>query len=341
MKKQRKGITLIALVITIIILLILSGITLNLTIGQKGIITRAQEAGKNYQEATKREEQELANFWAESENIIHGNNGGGTITTPPEGGDNTDPEEPTINISTLKTGDYIKYDTGVSTLGENGIMICRVLYSKNSEYGLQIISDKTTGEVVTLGGNTWEEGKTSYNGAIKTLNDKALKYVNTEYAYDGRCVGSIPTVSNGMFVDKNKLRDSEGNIRDIIDTVSVPMGWTLPTGWASRDTGCYNTDMNYGTDETALREADMWTTEITYWLASRCVYSINMNICVRHVSYRGALSDIYLCNLNSVGYTKGNSYESGFRPCISLKSDNIRITGGDGMSEETAYTIGK
>ena len=44
LKKQVKGITLIALVVTIIVLLILAGIALNLTIGQNGIFSRAQEA---------------------------------------------------------------------------------------------------------------------------------------------------------------------------------------------------------------------------------------------------------------------------------------------------------
>ena len=40
MKKQ-KGITLIALVITIIILLILAGVVINLTLGENGIIRLA------------------------------------------------------------------------------------------------------------------------------------------------------------------------------------------------------------------------------------------------------------------------------------------------------------
>ena len=42
-KKNIKGITLIALVVTIIVLLILAGVALNLTIGQNGIFSRAQE----------------------------------------------------------------------------------------------------------------------------------------------------------------------------------------------------------------------------------------------------------------------------------------------------------
>ena len=54
---EKRAITLVALVITIIVLLILAGITISLTIGQNGIITRAQEAGKNY---TKAQNAELA-----------------------------------------------------------------------------------------------------------------------------------------------------------------------------------------------------------------------------------------------------------------------------------------
>ena len=42
--KKRRGITLIALVVTIVILLILSGISLNIVLGNNGIITKAQEA---------------------------------------------------------------------------------------------------------------------------------------------------------------------------------------------------------------------------------------------------------------------------------------------------------
>lgn len=71
MKERNKGITLVALVITIIILLILAGITIDLTIGQGGIIRRAQEAGKNYQEASKREEEELTNFLSQADDIIN------------------------------------------------------------------------------------------------------------------------------------------------------------------------------------------------------------------------------------------------------------------------------
>lgn len=44
MSKQEEGITLIALVITIIILIILAGVTINMVIGPDGLIKQAQRA---------------------------------------------------------------------------------------------------------------------------------------------------------------------------------------------------------------------------------------------------------------------------------------------------------
>ena len=58
MKKQ-KGITLIALVVTIIILLILAGVSISMLTGDNGIITQAQKAKEKTEEAKIREEQQL------------------------------------------------------------------------------------------------------------------------------------------------------------------------------------------------------------------------------------------------------------------------------------------
>jgi type II secretory pathway pseudopilin PulG len=58
-EKNKKGITLIALVITIIILLILAGITINLTMGNNGIITIAEKARVNTEIDSLTEEAEL------------------------------------------------------------------------------------------------------------------------------------------------------------------------------------------------------------------------------------------------------------------------------------------
>ena len=56
LKKDVQGITLIALVVTIIVLLILAGIALNLTIGQNGILSRAQTAANTWRNAETNEQ---------------------------------------------------------------------------------------------------------------------------------------------------------------------------------------------------------------------------------------------------------------------------------------------
>ena len=48
MFKREKGITLIALVVTIIILLILAGVTLSLALTQNGIFDQARKAADSY-----------------------------------------------------------------------------------------------------------------------------------------------------------------------------------------------------------------------------------------------------------------------------------------------------
>ena len=60
LKKQVKGITLIALVVTIIVLLILAGVAINLTIGDNGLFNRAENAAETWDEASKKEAIELA-----------------------------------------------------------------------------------------------------------------------------------------------------------------------------------------------------------------------------------------------------------------------------------------
>ena len=60
MKKQNTGITLIALVITIIVLLILAGVTIATLTGENGILTQATNAKKESSIAQAREEVELA-----------------------------------------------------------------------------------------------------------------------------------------------------------------------------------------------------------------------------------------------------------------------------------------
>lgn len=60
LKKTEKGITLVALVVTIVVLLMLAGVSINMLLGDNGIITMAKKAKDAYEKAAKKEQQQLA-----------------------------------------------------------------------------------------------------------------------------------------------------------------------------------------------------------------------------------------------------------------------------------------
>lgn len=79
MKKNitiESGVTLVALVVTIIVLAILIGISINLTLGDNGIITIAKKAKENIELAKIEEEKELNELYTQLETI--GTSSGGT-----------------------------------------------------------------------------------------------------------------------------------------------------------------------------------------------------------------------------------------------------------------------
>ena len=58
-KIKERGITLIALVVTIIILLILAGVTLNIALSENGLLGKAKESAESYKTAQQNEIDEL------------------------------------------------------------------------------------------------------------------------------------------------------------------------------------------------------------------------------------------------------------------------------------------
>ena len=71
--KKSNGITLIALVVTIIVLIILAGVSINLILGDNGIITKAQEAKQVQEKAEIKSEIQLELMAKEAEVLQNGN----------------------------------------------------------------------------------------------------------------------------------------------------------------------------------------------------------------------------------------------------------------------------
>ena len=165
--KNTNGITLIALVVTIVVLLILAGVSINAVFGQDGIIQKAKDAQNRMDQAVENDQKSIneLNSWIESK--VNGTTGGNT-----SGGD--DPVNPTGNWTQNKTsvtngtttytvGDDYTYDCGVS--GYTGGW--KVL---GAERGKLLIM--STVDVGTL----QLSGKDGYNTGVSQLNTMCAQY---------------------------------------------------------------------------------------------------------------------------------------------------------------------
>ena len=145
MLKRKSGITLVALIITIIILLILAGVSLSFVFNG-GILDKSQQAVNEYENAANTENKLLDDINSYLENKLNEIGAGSSE-------DNEEPVLATI-VSELKDGNYVRY------IDKNNIeRDCVVLYDANSNYGVQIITMDTV-EDVDLGNGTeniqWE-----------------------------------------------------------------------------------------------------------------------------------------------------------------------------------------
>ena len=84
MKEKIHGITLIALVVTIVVLLILSSVTISAIFSDNGIIKKAQEAANKTKEAVINEQTQMNEIADYMENMLNGI-GGGNAPEEPEG----------------------------------------------------------------------------------------------------------------------------------------------------------------------------------------------------------------------------------------------------------------
>ena len=119
------GITLIALVVTVVVLLILAGVSLNLVIGNEGILTRSKEAANKYGKQAENEQQGLNDIetWL-GEQFGDGTDSGedkGVIKVPVNTkatkNGTIDGKEPNINNPIIPKG-YTPINAGSATWGD-------------------------------------------------------------------------------------------------------------------------------------------------------------------------------------------------------------------------------
>ena len=140
------GITLIALVVTIVVLLILAGITISLVFSENGIIAKAREAAEKTNQAVINEQTQMNEIADYMENMLNGIGGSGTT-----------PEEPELPSD----GSYSE-DKGVNTpnLGE-GMTAIKWDETANSGAGDWVETEGSDPEWYDYKNKEWANAKTS------------------------------------------------------------------------------------------------------------------------------------------------------------------------------------
>ena len=185
-ERRERGITLIALAVTIVVMLILAGVTIDITLGDKGIINKAKEAAEKMNSAVEQDEAELNELlnelnevmnseWDSNIEIPGGNNetgGGGEDSGGESAGD-------LFDDGTIQPGDYVAYTpTGLESYVVNGNysgtgmnqtvtkeeLNWRVL-DKTQEGKLRLISATPTETTVKL------QGANGYNNVVYILDE--------------------------------------------------------------------------------------------------------------------------------------------------------------------------
>ena len=119
MKKETNGITLIALVVTIVVLLILAGVSINMVLGQNGIVTKAKDARDKTEQAKQNDLASMDQVVKDMDDILNDNGISGEDDTE------TKTLVEAFNAGELKIGDYVEYkptarQTYTSATNENG-----------------------------------------------------------------------------------------------------------------------------------------------------------------------------------------------------------------------------
>ena len=342
--KNAKGITLVALVITIIILLILATISIQ-SLTNTGLFQKANEAKEKTQNAAENQAKVLEKYEVtlnqyDKDTLVY-----------------------KVNNDEIKIGQYVDYipDTANSeniikefieysgsdlnlntTLKQETNLKWRVLDVQDGK--VRLISAMPTSEWVTL------KGYNGYNNGVKLLDDACSElYNNSKFANNvqnlkiediTKHMTKKPIESTEVCNPKNikypKILEQEKNqtvVNSILQKLEISNQneWVIGTD-ISNESSLRNTFWYQYMDEESL-DAGYYElfvrngkNDLEYWMSSRCVIanSDSAEFLLRIMYQRGMRGNyLYYSNGNE------NSPKCPLRPIVTLNS-NVKVTSGDG-----------
>ena len=192
-KKRQKGITLISLVVTIVVLLILAGITISTVFSDNGIIKKAQEARNKTLEAVAQEHKDLNQLYNDLEAALNSVPSEPVIPKPPEGAvqisePNWSNGTASVTITTSETGFTLQYQIG----GVDEAKWTNITSGKS-------ISDLTLGQTIYARLYNGKEGSKTADMTIADLNkpqDAGISLSGTSTNTEGSITATVTLTDN-------------------------------------------------------------------------------------------------------------------------------------------------
>ena len=191
--KSIKGITLIALVITIIILILLAGVSISILTGDDGLITKAKMGAQNYQNAAV-EEQGMLNTIGIYTDLNGATNGVGTNIKTKEATTITPGTEDIV----IPAGTYLSGDLVIKGNAN--------LVAENIKEGVEIFNVEGTVQSETTHTETYTYPENSIGDTYDLGINHNCRYINATKVYEkGKTdAASAPrTVRVGLSTNKN------------------------------------------------------------------------------------------------------------------------------------------
>ena len=364
MKKTngQKGITLVALVITIIILLILATISIQ-SLTNTGLFAKAQEAKEKTKNATENQAKTLNEYEDELNKYVSGTTQTQKLADKVKVGDYVEytPDElGNESLTTLKTNLNTYSGNSNSTVNlaiKRDDLKWRVLDIQNGQ--VRLISETPTTSKIEL------YGYNGYNNAVKLIDDAcSTLYTNKQLASTvqnlkiediTKYMKTKPTEDTTTYSPLNKyypnilLKEKGQTVNEISGTeldLSEQKEFINQTikieanTWALKKT-YWDQSMNNTDSFTDSKYYELFinngTNYPTYWMSSRCIdaYSDLAGFNV-HIVGNGNINTEPNSLCNSLGSERSCAYA--FRPVITLNS-NVQAISGDGTTAERAYVI--
>ena len=345
--KQEKGITLIALVVTIVVLLILAGVSVNAIFSENGIINKAKDAQNKMDEAQQKDLNSIneLNNWIDSK--TNGNTGdGSTGGNTTGGGDN--PSTPsgtwtqnkttvTDGKTTYTVGDDYTYNCGVS--GYTGGW--KVLGADKGKLLIMSTVDVGTLGLKGVNGDGTTTYPAGYTNGIAKLKEMCEPYGTNARSITvediNRVTGYVPEHQTISITSENKYyydNDTTNQSSTATGTYAAYAGtYGLATalGITNNEPVTGNTDYSYYPNTPSGTTAGIETTSKAYKLLFRkaddsanCSYWLASS----YVDAGSSYSAFGLRVVNSVGLVSryslwgsrngANSYGNGVRAVVSL-----------------------